>query len=559
MSSLWLAPEELRVGLGCMRLSTDADRDAVRSAKTIAAAAEAGITVFDTARAYAVDETELGHNERLLAHTLRADGVHRRARIVTKGGMTRANGAWVPDGRAKAIRADCESSLAALDGLPIDLYLLHAPDPRTPWRTSLRALARIVDDGLVARVGVANVNRDQLDEALELAPIAAVQGALSPLDDHVFRSGVFERCSERGLAFIAHSPLGGPRRTRRLERVEALASIAQRHGATAAETSLAWLLALAPNVVAVPGARRPDAAISAAGAARITLDDDERRELDQALGRTTSRQRRRASSGTEVVLVMGIPGAGKSTLAEEYLARDYTRLNRDEFGGTLRDLSEDLARQLAAGASRLVLENTYLTRAGRSRVVEAARAHGAEVRCIWLDTPLAQAHRSTSSPACSASSIHSPSRGSSRSSRRRTRECSRRRRRCVRGESSSPRRRTRDGQSCSGRRSRGRRDPRPAWPACSWRPPPWPCPAGGTRSTPVRRALSSTGDRAAIPARSPPRSPSSRRRAPAPWRARCAPTPADRRAAGAGRRCPGCRWRSRERTASSRPDPSSSA
>ena len=55
--------------------------------------------------------------------------------------MTRAGGAWVPDGRAKAILGDCEASLAALDGLAIDLYLIHAPDPRTPWRTSVRALA----------------------------------------------------------------------------------------------------------------------------------------------------------------------------------------------------------------------------------------------------------------------------------------------------------------------------------------------------------------------------------------------------------------------------------
>ena len=44
--------------------------------------------------------------------------------------MTRSGGGWIPDGRAKAIRADCEASLAALDGLAIDLYLLHAPDPR---------------------------------------------------------------------------------------------------------------------------------------------------------------------------------------------------------------------------------------------------------------------------------------------------------------------------------------------------------------------------------------------------------------------------------------------
>ena len=122
--------------------------------------------------------------------------------------MRRDGGGWVPDGRAKSIRADCEASLVALDGLPIDLYLVHAPDPRTPWRTTLRALARLVDEGLVRRVGVANVNRPQLDEALELAPVAAVQVALSLVDDRALRGGLVERCADAGVAVIAHSPLG---------------------------------------------------------------------------------------------------------------------------------------------------------------------------------------------------------------------------------------------------------------------------------------------------------------------------------------------------------------
>ena len=178
-ASGWLGPSELRIGLGCMRLSTDPDRDEERALDTIAAAAAAGITVFDTARAYGHGDRELGHNERLLARALRRNGAEADARIVTKGGMRRVGSAWAPDGRAKAIRADCEASLASLDGVPIDLYLTHAPDPRTPWRTSVRALARLVDERLVRRVGVSNVNRLQLDEALGLAPIAAVEISLS--------------------------------------------------------------------------------------------------------------------------------------------------------------------------------------------------------------------------------------------------------------------------------------------------------------------------------------------------------------------------------------------
>jgi aryl-alcohol dehydrogenase-like predicted oxidoreductase/predicted kinase len=376
-----------------MRLSTDESRDEERALETITAAVDAGITLFDTARAYAVDETELGHNERLLARGLRRAGAEGRARIVTKGGMTRAAGRWVPDGRAKAIRADCEASLEALDGLPIDLYLVHAPDPGTPWRTSVRALARLLDEGVVRRVGVANVNRAQLDEALELAPIAAVQVALSVLDDTAVRGGVVERCAERGIAVIAHSPLGGPRRAGRLARHEALVEVAEARRATPAEVALAWLLALSPVVVPIPGARRPDTARSAARAAMLALDENERASLERLLGAGTrpATPASHTAEDADVVVVMGIPGAGKSRVAEGYAARGYLRLNRDERGGTLRELAAALDESLASGSPRVVLDNTYLTRAARSYVVETAARHRVPARCIWVDTPLPQA------------------------------------------------------------------------------------------------------------------------------------------------------------------------
>jgi aryl-alcohol dehydrogenase-like predicted oxidoreductase len=382
----WLAASDLRIGLGCMRMSTDESRADEPALETIAAAAEAGITVFDTARAY-------GENESLLAQGLRHCGAHASARIVTKGGMTRSGGAWIPDGRAKAIRADCEASLAALDGLAIDLYLIHAPDPRTPWRTSVRALARLAEKDLVRHVGVSNVNRRQLDEALELAPIAAVQVALSPFDDRALRGGVLDRCAEAGIAVIAHSPLGGPRRAGRLARHEELAEVAKARGATAAEVALAWLLELSSAVVAIPGARRPETARSAARAATLRLDAGDRAVLAHAFGgpRPARLERRRRRDDADVVLVMGIPGAGKSLVAEEYVARGYRRLNRDERGGSLRELADELDAELAAGVRQVVLDNTYLTRAARSYVIEAASRHRVPARCIWLDTPLAQA------------------------------------------------------------------------------------------------------------------------------------------------------------------------
>jgi len=288
--------------------------------------------------------------------------------------MSRAGGGWVPDGRAKAIRADCEASLEALDGLPIDLYLLHAPDPSTPWRTSVRALARLVDDGLVRRIGVSNVDRRRLDEAIELAPVAAVQVGLSVYDDRAIRGGVVARCEERGLTVIAHSPLGGPRRIARLRRDPSL----RRDDGSPEQVALAWLLGVSPSLVAIPGARSPEAARAAVRAA--TLASHARPRAPKA-----------PRKDGEVVLLMGIPGAGKSRAAARFAADGYERLNRDERGGTLDDVADALDELLRGDAPRVVLDNTYLTRAQRSRAIETAAAHGVPVRCLWFDTPLAQA------------------------------------------------------------------------------------------------------------------------------------------------------------------------
>jgi predicted kinase/histidinol phosphatase-like enzyme len=137
---------------------------------------------------------------------------------------------------------------------------------------------------------------------------------------------------------------------------------------------------------------------SIARANAITLTDEDRAQLDERFpaGRMLRRSPRLATptvaaSDVDIVLIMGLPGAGKSTLAATFVAQGYTRLNRDESGGTLAGLLPALERAIAAGSSRIVLDNTYVSRQSRARVIEAARQRGLPVRCLWLATSVEEA------------------------------------------------------------------------------------------------------------------------------------------------------------------------
>ncbi len=382
----------LRIALGCMRLSTQDDRDEARGLATLRAALDAGVTTFDTARAYAWNDGELGHNERLLARAIAESG-RSSIRIVTKGGMRRPGGLWEPDGRARAIREDCLGSLQALGGLPVDLYLLHAPDPKVSWAVSVRALARLLDEGKVRRIGVCNVTRRQLDEALTLAPIAAVQIALGPFAEGALRGGVVARCIELGIEVLAHSPLGGPAKAARLTRQKELCAIAERHSVTPQRVALAAIAGIHSAVVPVVGARRPETIKDVTAA--LALDDDERALLDERYGwrALLAPPAPVATSDREVVLLMGLQGSGKSSAASAWVSRGYARLCRDEQGGTLKSLHRALGERLAAGERAFVLDNTYTTRASRQGAIEVARRHGASVVGVWLETSLPDATR----------------------------------------------------------------------------------------------------------------------------------------------------------------------
>ncbi|HEX2444025.1 MAG TPA: aldo/keto reductase [Vicinamibacterales bacterium] len=384
------------VGIGCMRLSTEPGRGDDRAIAVLHAALDAGVNFLDTADAYCLDDGERGHNERLIARALATwTGDRSSIRVATKGGLTRPDGRWAADGRARHLTAACDASRRALGVDRIDLYQLHVPDPGTPLTTSVRALAALQRDGLVESIGLCNVTVGQIEEARGVADIAAVQIELSIWDDDNILSGVVRYCRDNRIPLLAYRPLGGPLRARRTLTDPALARVAARHDATPFEIALAWVRSLADDVVTLPGPTRVETARSVARAARISLTDEDRDALDDRVpsvrslrpGRRAGEQPVAAPSEGEVVLIMGLPGAGKSTIAGSFVARGYERLNRDDRGGSLAALLP----AIASGSTKIVADNTYVSRKSRAPAIQAAKERGLSVRCIWADTSIEDA------------------------------------------------------------------------------------------------------------------------------------------------------------------------
>jgi aryl-alcohol dehydrogenase-like predicted oxidoreductase len=298
--------ETSALGLGCMGFSQGYGpaEDEV-SLATIRRALDLGITMFDTAMSYG-----RGHNERLVARAVQG----RRDEVVlaTKFGIVRGDDGVHLDGRPENVRQYCEDSLARLGVDVIDLYYLHRVDRSVPVADTVGAMADLVVEGKVRRLGLSEVNAGQLEQAAAVHPIAAVQFEWSlfwrePEDD------VIPAARRLGIALVPYSPLGrglltgslpaggfppgdfrhddprfhGDNLARNRALVDALAALAAELDATAGQLALAWLLAQGPDVVPIPGTRRPERIPAIAAAADLTLSPADLARIEAAAPRTS--------------------------------------------------------------------------------------------------------------------------------------------------------------------------------------------------------------------------------------------------------------------------------
>ena len=268
-------PEVRRLGFGAMRITGPGiwgeppDREAARA--VVRRAVELGVNLIDTSDAYGP-----GVSEEILAEALHPypDGLV----IATKGGLLRSGpGQWSRDGRPEHLREACDGSLRRLRLDTIELYQLHAVDSQVPLEESVGALVELREEGKIRRIGLSNVDTDQLERVLGLTEVVTVQNRYNLVDRR--SEDVLEACERRGIGFIPWFPLatgdlaapGG-----------ALEEVARRHEATPGQVALAWLLARGDVMLPIPGTGSLEHLEENMGATRVRLDPDDVAALGDA-------------------------------------------------------------------------------------------------------------------------------------------------------------------------------------------------------------------------------------------------------------------------------------
>ncbi len=254
-----------RLGFGAMRITgpgiwgEPASRD--RATATLRRIVELGVNFIDTADSYGPEVSET-----LIAETLYPypeDLV-----IATKGGLTRSGpNQWAPDGRPEHLREACEGSLRRLRLDQIPLYQFHAPDPKVPLAESVGAIAELKAEGKIRHVGLSNVTEDQFREAKRIVPIVSIQNRFNVTDRK--SESIVDLCEQEGIVYLPWAPI------QQTEDKVAVAVAAQRHGATAHQVVLAWLLAHSPAILPIPGTGSPEHAEENVAAVTIELSRDE--------------------------------------------------------------------------------------------------------------------------------------------------------------------------------------------------------------------------------------------------------------------------------------------
>ncbi len=292
------------LGLGCMGLSFGygpaADKqDAIN---LIRKAYELGINFFDTAEAYGPFT-----NEELLGEAL--EPFRKEVVIATKFGFKQGTGTLGLDSRPENIRAVAHAALKRLRTDVIDLYYQHRVDPDVPMEDVAGAVKDLIKEGKVKHFGLSEAGVQSIRKAHAVQPVTALQSEYS-LWWREPEKELIPTLEELGIGFVPFSPLGKGFLTGKIDEntvfdkndfrnivprfsednrktnqalVDLLGRIAKQRKASSAQIALAWLLAQKPWIVPIPGTTKLHRLEENVGSAEIALNNDELKEINQAV------------------------------------------------------------------------------------------------------------------------------------------------------------------------------------------------------------------------------------------------------------------------------------
>jgi aryl-alcohol dehydrogenase-like predicted oxidoreductase len=300
----WTDLEVSRVGLGTWAMGDDfwGSVDDQESIRTIHAAVDNGINLIDTAPAYGN-----GHSEEVVGKAIK--GRRDKVILATKVGVKKPGGKLKIVLTPESVLEEIDDSLRRLDVDVIDLYQIHWPDPDTPIEDTLEALLKAKEAGKFRYLGVSNFDIPLMDKVRSITELASLQPPFSLLQRDI-EAEILPYCNEHKIGVLSYGTLSGGILTGKFKEypefeegdnrkkfypafnpkiwdkvqnvVDVLRDIAEEHNVPVAQVAINWATAQPGMTVALAGAKRPEQAISNAGAGQWNLSNNELERIQEA-------------------------------------------------------------------------------------------------------------------------------------------------------------------------------------------------------------------------------------------------------------------------------------